>query len=152
MEESKEYYKVEVTIEFTKECLASNLVEHTFEFERDDLGNMLLPTMYWRCMLKKALEIFIPDKVYLLNKICPDTLRHSPSRIDVITEANQVYQALPVGAQLTIHIIVPAAIPPDTFRHLFEQAGQWVGFSPAKAHLGYGRFRVVGYEELTLKL
>jgi hypothetical protein len=135
--------RVEVTLQFTTDCLAGTPdAEGLHTFRRDSAGNLLFDARYWRTMIQKAMQDTDPELLAHLDDIRPPTLRRVPTSIEIVRDGAAAYEALREGTELTVAFFVPAAVGDGRFLSLLAHAGEWIGFSPAKAHIGYGRFRV----------
>lgn len=158
-EEYKDHYALSGSFRLTVPMLSSRPVMGTpgvVSFERDGAGHLILFSGNYRAMMVQALATpGAPEGVatavrfhsawktqYLDERLIEHrALPVPPSRPGQGGQGLTDAECLPAGTAVPFHVLVPGShVPPDVMFLLLSIAGEYCGLSPAKAHLGWGRF------------
>lgn len=151
------YTHLRVTIEFTENPTLGWELDNSDgvrKFPRDRQGNIFFGCRYWRGMISEGLTLFAPAVVKrhprLMQHLRVKDVSYSIEKLSIIREFNRVYEQLPAGFRLTTTITYPTEIFPDvrSFEDLLRACGEEVGWAPIHSADGFGRFRVVEFDQV----
>ena len=154
----EDYYQCKCSIEWTLPCLAGmpDLQKEKLVFERDAEGNIVFPAKHWRAIFGETMRLVdstiystAKNYIYVEPAILPKSEiggKIKDMALPVGDRGLSTHESLPAGTKASFSFLVPRSIlPPEKFQKLLEMAGTYIGFSPAKHKMGYGRFKVIEF-------
>lgn len=158
-EKYDKYYQVSGRFRLLSPCLSSVPTEDPskVEFLRDDQGRVLFLSGYFKSMFKHASEkpgfpeignarfrIFWTQQAIDPALVVPHRSPVPPERMGLQGRGICIHESLPANVEIPFECSAPLShVSAEQLGEALVVAGKWSGFSPAKAHLGFGRFEVL---------